>query len=63
MARASDGGSLGSLRDQIANDRRLHLKPQSEREYYESQTRFAAPIKGLGIFIAALMAVGRPSRP
>ena len=58
MARASDGGSLGSLRDQIANDRRLHLKPQSEREYYESQTRFAAPIKGLGIFIAALMAVG-----
>ena len=58
MVRAADSSSLGSLRDQIANDRRLHLKPQTEREYYESQTRFAAPIKALGLFIAVLMAVG-----
>ena len=58
MVRAADASSLASLRDQISNDRRLHLKPQTEREYYESQTRFAAPIKALGLFIAALMAVG-----
>ena len=58
MLRAADSSSLASLRDQIANDRRLHLKPQTEREYYDSQTRFAAPIKALGLFIAVLMAVG-----
>jgi len=58
MLRASDGGAVTRLAEQISNDRRLHLKPLSEREYYESQTRFAAPIKALGLFIAALMAVG-----
>jgi len=58
MVGAADSSSLASLREQIANDRRLHLKPQTEREYYESQTRFAAPIKALGLFIAVLMAVG-----
>jgi len=63
MVRAADAGSIAGLRDQISNDRRLHLKPQTEREYYESQTRFAAPIKALGMFIAVLMAVGRPSQP
>jgi putative ABC transport system permease protein len=58
MLRAADAGSITGLRDQISNDRRLHLKPQTEREYYDSQTRFAAPIKALGMFIAVLMAVG-----
>jgi len=58
MVRAAEASSLASLRDQISSDRRLHLKPQTEREYYESQTRFAAPIKALGLFIAVLMAVG-----
>jgi putative ABC transport system permease protein len=58
MVRAADAGSIAGLRDQISNDRRLHLKPQTERDYYESQTRFAAPIKALGLFIAVLMAVG-----
>ena len=58
MVRAADAGSIAGLRDQISNDRRLHLKPQTEREYYDSQTRFAAPIKALGLFIAVLMAVG-----
>jgi putative ABC transport system permease protein len=58
MVRAADAGALARLKDQIANDRRLHLKPQTERDYYESQTRFAAPIKALGLFIAALMAIG-----
>jgi putative ABC transport system permease protein len=58
VVRATDAGAVTRLSDQISNDRRLHLKPVSEREYYESQTRFAAPIKALGLFIAALMAVG-----
>jgi len=58
MVRAVDASALARLKDQISNDRRLHLKPQTEREYYENQTRSAAPIKALGMFIAALMAVG-----
>lgn len=58
MVRATDAGVVSRLKDQISNDRRLHLKTQTEREYYENQTRYAAPIKALGLFIAALMAVG-----
>jgi putative ABC transport system permease protein len=58
LLRATDAGALARLKEQISNDRRLHMKPQTEIEYYEKQTQAAAPIKGLGIFIAALMAVG-----
>ncbi len=58
MARATDTAAMERLKNQIANDRRLHLKPVTEKEYYEGQTRFAAPIKALGLFIAVLMAVG-----
>lgn len=58
MVRATDAGAAERLKNQIANDRRLHLKPVTEKEYYEGQTRFAAPIKALGLFIALLMAVG-----
>ena len=58
LLRATDVGAVARLKDQTSNDRRLHLKAQSEREYYERQTRFAAPIKYLGFFIAALMAIG-----
>lgn len=58
FVRATDAAAVGRLRDQVSNDRRLHLKPVTEREYYETQTQTAAPIKAFGIFIAALMAVG-----
>jgi putative ABC transport system permease protein len=46
------------LKLQVADDRRLHQKAETELEYYEKQTRTAGPIKFLGIFIAGLMAVG-----
>ena len=58
FVRATDAAAVGRLRDQVSNDRRLHLKPVTEREYYETQTQTAAPIKAFGIFIAVLMAVG-----
>lgn len=58
MVRAADPAALAALKAQITGDRRLHLKAQTEHDYYESQTRFAAPIKALGFFIAALMAIG-----
>jgi putative ABC transport system permease protein len=56
--RAADSSALNRLKQQLADDRRLHLKAQTEREYYEKQTSSAAPIKALGIFIAGLMAIG-----
>jgi putative ABC transport system permease protein len=56
--RAVDSSALNRLKQQLADDRRLHLKAQTEREYYEKQTSSAAPIKALGIFIAGLMAIG-----
>jgi len=56
--RATDTASLNRLKQQVADDRRLHQKAETELEYYEKQTRTAGPIKFLGIFIAGLMAVG-----
>jgi putative ABC transport system permease protein len=58
VVRAADAAAVSRLEDQISNDRRLHLKPQTERAYYESQTSTARPIQAFGIFIALLMAVG-----
>jgi putative ABC transport system permease protein len=56
--RAASANTVARIQDQVSNDRRLHLKSESERDYYASQTRTAAPIKAFGIFIAILMAVG-----
>ncbi len=58
MLRATESQALARLKRQVADDRRLHMKAHTEREYYENQTRTAAPIKFLGLFIASLMAVG-----
>jgi len=58
LVRATDATALARLKKVVSDDRRLHMKPQAEKEYYESQTSSAAPIKALGIFIAGLMAVG-----
>jgi putative ABC transport system permease protein len=58
FVRAADSSAVAGIQDQVANDRRLHLKPITERDYYASQTSTAAPIKAFGIFIAILMAVG-----
>ncbi len=58
VVRATDVQAIAQIRDQVANDRRLHLKPLTEREYYENQTQTARPIRIFGIFIAVLMAVG-----
>lgn len=56
--RAENTEALARLRQQVSDDRRLHMKPQTELEYYQGQTSSAAPIKFLGLFIAGLMAVG-----
>jgi putative ABC transport system permease protein len=58
FVRATDAAAVTRLKEQVAGDRRLHQKALTEIEYYEKQTTTAAPIRVLGIFIAALMAVG-----
>lgn len=58
IVRAENQAAVARIKDRVSNDRRLHLKPQTEREYYESQTQSARPIQAFGIFIAVLMAVG-----
>ncbi len=56
--RATDTAALNRLKQQVADDRRLRQKAQTEVEYFEKQSNTALPIKYLGIFIAALMSVG-----
>lgn len=46
------------IKEQVANDRRLHLKPWAERDYFESQMQTATPIRIFGSLIAVLMAIG-----
>ncbi len=58
FVRAADANAVDRIRDQVVNDRRLHLKSQGEREYYAGQTQTARPIKYFGVFIAVLMAIG-----
>lgn len=58
VVRATNTAAVAQIADEVANDRRLHLKPITEKKYYENQTSSAAPIKAFGIFIAILMAVG-----
>src|SRR6516225_1407241 len=52
FVRAADASAVAGIQDQVANDRRLHLKPVTERDYYASQTSTAAPIKAFGVCIA-----------
>jgi putative ABC transport system permease protein len=58
IVRARGAAAIPEIQHQADNDRRLHLKTETEREYYASQTSTAAPIRALGVFIAVLMAVG-----
>jgi putative ABC transport system permease protein len=58
VVRAQNAAAIHEIQSQADNDRRLHLKTETERDYYAAQTSTAAPIRALGIFIAVLMAVG-----
>lgn len=58
VVRAETPAAIHEIQRQADNDRRLHLKTETERDYYAAQTSTAAPIRALGIFIAVLMAVG-----
>ena len=58
LVRCADAASLQAVREKLANDRRIKLDVFGQREYFESQTSTALPIKILGYLIATIMAIG-----
>jgi putative ABC transport system permease protein len=58
LVRCADKSALQSVRDRIANDRRIKLDVFGEKEYFQGQTSSSIPIKILGYMIAIIMAVG-----
>jgi putative ABC transport system permease protein len=59
LLRVKDGAALDELEKRISEDQRLQLKAVSERKFYEDQQGAASGIlKGLGTFVAFIMAVG-----
>jgi putative ABC transport system permease protein len=58
LLEASDEVTAAALRKSLEEDRRLNITVLDERDYYESQTISAGPVKFLGFFVCAIMAVG-----
>ncbi len=59
LLRVNDQATLESLAKRITEDQRLQLKAVSERQFYEDQQGVASGVlKGLGVFISFIMAVG-----
>ena len=58
LVRTVDSVTAKALINDVNNDQRLNMNALSEREYYDLQTRSAAPIEFTGVFIAIIMAVG-----
>jgi putative ABC transport system permease protein len=59
LLRVKDRATLDELEKRISEDQRLQLKAVSERKFYEDQQGAASGIlKGLGAFVAFIMAVG-----
>jgi putative ABC transport system permease protein len=58
LVRAPDAAAAAALLNSINDDQRLNMNAVSEKEYYDLQTRSAAPIEFLGIFVCIIMAIG-----
>src|ERR1041385_2510243 len=59
LLRAKDQNALTTLAKRITDDPKLHLKAISERAFYEEQQGTASgALKGLGVFVALIMAIG-----
>ncbi len=59
LLRVADANALAALEKKISDDQRLQLKAVGERKWYEDQQGITSGlIKGLGVFIALIMAVG-----
>ena len=58
FVRVTSAAAGAQIQDRVANDRRLHLKSVTERNYFESQMETATPIRVFGSLVAVLMAIG-----
>jgi putative ABC transport system permease protein len=58
LVRATDAASVPALINNFNDDRQLNMSAIPEKQYYASQTSSGMPIEFLGIFVAAIMAVG-----
>ena len=59
LLRVKDGAAMSELAKRISEDQRLQLKAVPERQFYEDQQGAASGVlKGLGVFVAFIMAVG-----
>lgn len=58
LLKAADPASQAELIRRISDDQRLHLKALREKAYWGEQTRLAARIKRLGLFLVAIMSLG-----
>jgi putative ABC transport system permease protein len=58
LVRVTSAEAGARLQQQVTNDRRLHLKPVTERDYFENQMETATPIRIFGSLVAVLMAIG-----
>src|SRR5437588_4807099 len=59
LLRVKDQAAMEQLARRISDDQRLQLKAVPERKFYEDQQGAASGVlKGLGVFVAFIMAVG-----
>jgi putative ABC transport system permease protein len=58
LVRVSDRSAIQQVKDRLANDRRVKLDVMGQKEYFDSQTSTAAPIRVLGYVIAIIMSIG-----
>ncbi len=56
--RATDPIAADALTKRVADDQRLKLEGDLEKDYYDKQTRSGGPIKYIGIVVAFIMAIG-----
>src|SRR5258708_23873066 len=56
--RATDPIAADALKNRVSDDQRLKLEGLLETDYYAKQTSSGGPIKGIGIFVAFIMAIG-----
>jgi len=58
LVQASDPVGKAALIRDLSDDQRLNVDAIAETDYYERQTRSAAPVQFVGLFVAGLMAIG-----
>jgi ABC-type lipoprotein release transport system permease subunit len=58
LVRAIDAGSVSALISDIENNRQLNAMAVTEQSYYDQQTISSLPVRFMGFFIAAVMAIG-----